>query len=62
MRKNLQKMASIHWIGIHFSEQQQIPSIDSKISFCEAISKAVINSHFVLTSKNFDANNINYLS
>lgn len=61
MKKRLNQMASIHWIGIKFSEKQIESTIDGTISFCEAISKAVINSHLVITSENFNSDNMRYL-
>jgi len=61
MKDKLIEMASIQWIGIKFTEEQLEATFDGEISFCEAISKAVVNSHLILTSKNFYSDNMRYL-
>ena len=61
MKERLKKFASIHWIGIKFSEEEKESTTDEQISFCEALSMSIVNSPLVLTSKNFNSKNINYL-
>ena len=61
MKNSLNKIASIHWIGIKFSEEQIKSNVDGNISFCEALLKAVINYPLIVTSKNFYSDNMRYL-
>jgi len=61
MKERLKRFASIHWIGIKFSEEEKESTIDEQISFCDAISISIVNSPLVLTSKNFDSRNMHYL-
>ena len=61
MKERLKKFASIHWIGIKFSEEKKESTIDEQLSFCDALSMAIVNSPLILTSKNFNSKNIHYL-
>jgi uncharacterized protein (DUF169 family) len=61
MKERLKKFASIHWIGIKFSEEEKKSTIDEQISFCDALSVSILNSPLVLTSVNFNSDNIKYL-
>lgn len=61
MKERLKKFASIHWIGIKFSEEKKESTIDEQLSFCDALSMSIINSPLVLTTKNFNSKNIHYL-
>lgn len=61
MKERLKKFASIHWIGIKFSEEEKESTIDVQISFCDALSMSIVNSPLVLTSKNFNSTNMHYL-
>jgi uncharacterized protein (DUF169 family) len=61
MKERLKKFASIHWIGIKFSEEEKESTIDEQLSFCDALSMSIVNSPLVLTSKNFNSQNMHYL-
>lgn len=61
MKERLRKFASIHWIGIKFSDEEKKSTIDDQLSFCDALSTSIVNSPLVLTSKNFYSKNIRYL-
>ena len=61
MKERLKKFASIHWIGIKFSEEEKESTIDEQISFCDALSMSIVNSPLVLTSKNFNSKNMLFL-
>ena len=61
MKERLKKFASIHWIGIRFSEEVKESTIDEQISFCDALSMSIVNSPLVLTSKNFNSKNMHFL-
>lgn len=61
MKERLKKFASIHWIGIKFSEDEKESTIDEQISFCDALSMSIINSPLVLTRKNLNSRSMHYL-
>jgi len=61
MKERLKKFASIHWIGIKFSEEEKETTIEEQLSFCDALSLSIVNSPLVLTSKNFNSQNMHYL-
>jgi len=61
MKERLKKFASIHWIGIKFSEEEKEATIDGQISFCDALSMSIINSPLVLTRKNLNSKSMHYL-
>jgi uncharacterized protein (DUF169 family) len=61
MKERLKKFASIHWIGIKFSEEEKESTTDEQLSFCDALSMSIVNSPLVLTSKNFNSQNMHYL-
>jgi uncharacterized protein (DUF169 family) len=61
MKERLKKFASIHWIGIKFSDEEKESTIDEQISFCDALAMSIVNSPLVLTNKNFNSPNMHYL-
>jgi len=61
MKEKLKKFASIHWIGIKFSDKKKESTIDEQLSFCDALSMSIVSSTLILTSKNFSSKNIHYL-
>ncbi|UCE06811.1 MAG: DUF169 domain-containing protein [bacterium] len=61
MRERIKKFASIHWIGIKFSEEEKESTLDEQISFCDALSMSIVNSPLVLTSTNLNSRNMHYL-
>jgi len=61
MKERLKKFASIHWIGIRFSEEVKESTIDEQISFCDALSMSIVNSPLVLTNRNFNSKNMHFL-
>ena len=61
MKERLKKFASIHWIGIKFSEEEKESTTDEQLSFCDALSMSIVNSPLVLTSKNFNSKNMLFL-
>jgi hypothetical protein len=61
MKKHLNRIARIHWIGIKFSEIENEATTQEQISFGEALSKAVVSHPLILTRKNFAADNLKYL-
>ncbi|MCU0644766.1 MAG: DUF169 domain-containing protein [bacterium] len=61
MKERLKKFASIHWIGIKFTEEEKEPTTDEQISFCDALSLSIVNSPLILSSKNLNSDNMRYL-
>jgi|GEM_PF-5220047 len=61
MKERLRKFASIHWIGIKFSEEAKEATIDEQLSFCDALSLSIVNSPLILSSKNLNSDNMRYL-
>jgi len=61
MKERLKKFASIHWIGIKFSEEEKETTTDKQLSFCDALSMSIVNSPLILSSKNLNSDNMRYL-
>ena len=61
MKDRLRQLASVHWIGVKFSEQQMIPTFDDQITFCDAITEAIVRSSTVLTEKNLKTDEMKFL-
>lgn len=61
MKERLKRFASIHWIGIKFSEEEKESTIEEQLSFCDALSLSIVSSPLVLSSKNLNSDNMRYL-
>lgn len=61
MKDKLKRLASVHWIGVKFSEQQMKPTFDDQIAFCDAISEAIVRSSIVLTERNLKTDEMKFL-
>jgi len=61
MKNKLKQLASVHWIGVKFSEQQLNPTFDEPIAFCDAITEAIVRSPIVLTEKNLTTDELKFV-
>lgn len=51
MKDRLRQLASVHWIGVKFSEQSMSPTIDDQVASCSAITEAIVRLPIILTEK-----------